>query len=217
MTACVVCAHHGRTRIARYEHHTCGPCQDRLRALLRDVERYWCLLTPVRQKRGSERVSGPGYGSRSPADDTTITLTDPRSCWTLEDGPPPHGSLTGWATAVHTDHGYTGRLPTTVPGLVDWLIRELDWITRQSWVEDLAVELADMLVHLRVQAGDPPARVIARCIELRPDGTYCGTPLYEPEPTPGDSDVTITCPRCRRRYAGRDLVILRLVNEQEAS
>lgn len=137
--------------------------------------------------------------------------TRAREVWFAADGrahqeqerPPRsiHHALDSLATMIAEDRGMT---PTfgTVADLARWLDRQLDYITRQDWVADVANELHDLLAQLKPVTGDKRQK-IGKCpntITLD-DGEHtkeCGHPLYAP--TDNARDDTIRCRACGRAW-----------------
>lgn len=81
-----------------------------------------------------------------------------------------------------------------------WLDNQLDWLTRQDWVDDVARDVRDLDAQLRPVTGDPGGRRIGECPNTIDEGETtrpCRTPLYAP--LRGD---TIMCsnPDCARRW-----------------
>jgi hypothetical protein len=81
-----------------------------------------------------------------------------------------------------------------------WLDNQLDWITRQDWVDEAARDIRELEAQLRPVTGDPGGRRIGECPNTIDEGATtrpCRTPLYAP--LRGD---TIVCanPACARRW-----------------
>ncbi len=81
-----------------------------------------------------------------------------------------------------------------------WLDNQLDWITRQDWVADVAEDLRDLDAQLRPVTGEPGGRRVGECPNTIDEGATtrpCRAPLFAP--LRGD---TIVCsnPDCRRRW-----------------
>lgn len=83
-----------------------------------------------------------------------------------------------------------------VPDLVRWLDNQLDWLTRQDWVAEPAVELHRLVAQLR--GVEQPRRRIGECPNTLDEGDttrQCKAPLFAP--LRGD---TIVCHACGRRW-----------------
>ncbi len=141
---------------------------------------------------------GPGFGSRSPANDVAIVLTDPRTTWTEDDRyHNPLVVLESWARMVRED---VGEQPpagnANVRGEVQLLIRRLDFITRQEWVDEFWREIREVRNQLGAFNGDHKPVPVGKCPSLLPNGKECGTPLYAPI----SGDVI----KCHNRPCGRE-------------
>lgn len=202
---CVTCTKQPSRR-ATPGYLTCDRCLELIRECLGDIPTlYASLLTdeallPVVAPGGRR---GPGFGSRSPANDQAIVLTDSRTTWTEDT--PTHSPLVvveSWARMVREDVGEKPPDgPATVTGEVALLIRRLDFITRQPWVQDMWKELKEVRISLRAFNGDRKPLPVGRCPTLLSDGSTCKTPLWAPL----DGDV-IKCPnaKCRREWTRRE-------------
>jgi len=115
-----------------------------------------------------------------------------------------------------------------VEGLASWLHDHVDDLTAHDRAGEIHGFLTDLVEQLRVGARDPRDKPAGSCIELvrvqgRPDPVECRADLFLPPPRPGvvelsADQVAMTCGRCHRGYRVRDLVRLRLANQQaEAS
>lgn len=110
-----------------------------------------------------------------------------------------------------------------VGDLCVWLDRNLDWITRQDWVADLADDLRGLTRQLRAANGDGGDQPVGHCIELLDTGE-CRAPIYMPrgeKPRAPDEPITdlpeLKCPSCDSRYSGRRLILLRMNREKAAA
>lgn len=121
-----------------------------------------------------------------------------------------HETCGPWITDTHP-------APATVTGARDLLSKQLDWIARQPWVDDMYNELADLLAAMRRvnSTQDVPVGV---CGSLQPDGNLCegkvwhvlvkpdgriarGDQIAGPDDEPG-----FRCGTCRRIWTGTDAV-----------
>lgn len=207
---CVTCTKTPPRR-AQSGYVTCDRCADLIRECLDEIVRLYAVLNedeaflPVVQP-GARR--GPGFASRSPANDQAIVLTDSRTTWTEET--PVHNPLIvveSWARMVREDVGEKppeGR--ATLAGEAALLIRRLDWITRQSWVDEMWRELREVRGSLREFNGQHKPRKVGTCtVMVDRDGTIveCGTPLYAPP----EGDL-IRCSGCREEWPRRRWLLL---------
>lgn len=190
---------------ARHGYRTCDPCTERLRDALAELVEYYALLDDalLPGRAGAGGRGAPGYGSRSPARDDVIVLTDTRT-HAVDEGD-PHSVVTilsSWADNIREDTGQDRRIgPATVSGEVAFLVRWLDFATRQYWVADFADEVHELVRQLRAALGLQERRVpVGPCPTLVADldngGTIpCGTPLRARL-----SADRISCPTCRASW-----------------
>jgi hypothetical protein len=135
--------------------------------------------------------------------------TKAREVWFAADGrghaeqerPPRsiHGALDSMCTMVAEDRDMTPPFGT-VADLSSWLDRQLDYVTRQDWVTDVAVELHELLAQLKPVTGDKRQK-IGKCPNTLDEGKTsreCGHPLYAP--TQNARDETIRCAGCKREW-----------------
>lgn len=212
---CAVCSTQQKPRRATPGYHTCNTCADKLRDAISEIPGQYVALTDVEAllpQSGDDGRRGPGFGSRSPARDIVIAVTDWRTTWTEDDR--LHNPLTvlhEWATMVRDEVNEQPPNDWTIHTEAALLTRRLDHVTRQYWVRDMWREVCDCRNQLRTIAGEPRPVPIGRC-PVVPDGkdTECGTPLYAP--LHGD---TITCrgcgeqwPRSRWQLLGRSIGVV---------
>jgi hypothetical protein len=198
---CVTCSTPAKSRRAPDGYRTCDSCADRIREALQEIPGQYTRFTAVEAllpQVGEDGRRGPGFGSRSPARDVIIALTDRRTTWTADDRlHNPVNVLHSWALMVREE---VGERPSG--DLVDihadaaLLVRRLDHITRQEWVGDLWREVRETVDQLRTLAGEPHPVPIGRCPVI-PEGETkeCGTPLFAP--VYGD---TIRCRGCGEEW-----------------
>lgn len=200
---CLLCSTADRPKRATPGFRTCDRCLERIQEALDEIPALYATLTedeallPVVAPGGRR---GPGFGSRSPANDHVIALTDPRTTWTAEDR--THNPLVvveSWARMVRQDVGQAPpEGPATMTGECQLLVKRLDFITRQDWVDDFWVELREVRDQLRAFNGDHKALPIGRCPTLVKNGT-CNTALFAPL-----AGETIRCGGCRREWQRRE-------------
>ena len=134
-----------------------------------------------------------------------------------EDESPPRsipGVLASLCTMVAEERDMT---PPTggVPDLVRWLDQQLDWVTRQEMVTDVADDLRGLDTQLKPVTGDKRRR-IGLCPNFITEGddTFeCKAPLYAP--TDNSHDDTIRCRKCKREWPHSQWI--RLMDILEAS
>lgn len=210
-------------------YRTCSSCYDRLRDLLTEVSNRYRRLDPTPGAGGEPGRGAPGYGSRSPASDHIIAMTDRRSSATakawigadkrvhLEHERPPlsvHAELETlvWDVAEQRGLGDPDSW-LDVFDLVRYIDTNLDWITRNQIVVDIHAVLRKLVAQLRPATGEPGRRHIGLCPNTVDDGDHsreCGARLYAP--LRGDS---IECHACNRVWPRSEW--LRLGDLLEAS
>lgn len=207
---CVTCSKTPPRR-ATPGYLTCDRCAESIRECLQEIPTLYAALEDVEAllpvvAPGGRR--GPGFGSRSPANDTTIVLTDPRTTWTAEQ--PYHNALTvleSWARMVREDVGQKPpETRATVVSEAGLLVKRLDFITRQPWVDDMWKELREVRACLRDFNGVHKPRKVGMCkVMVERGGEYveCGTPLWAPV----DGDV-IKCRGCKEEWDRRRWLLL---------
>ena len=156
-------------------------------------------LTPILGDGGARL----GFGPRSPANDTVISMRDRRS--TRNHRRPrrdPHsvpGVLAEWIAELVEEKHLTQAPPRTVAAMCQLLDHNLHYITRQEWVVEFTAELGALRRQL-VEVNEP-RRVIGRCPNTLDEGVttrVCGAVLFAP--LLGD---TIECWACQRVWTRR--------------
>ncbi|WP_326950241.1 hypothetical protein OG439_16525 [Amycolatopsis sp. NBC_01307] len=141
---------------AQQGYRTCNPCADELRADIQELARLYPELIRSAVPGGGAPSTGrvsPGYGSRSPARDMVLVLTDRRT--RAEDDGDPHSVLeilTSWADNIREDTG----MGVPDPGarrqgqlLVGWL----DFTAHQPWAGKLDSPLGQLRDEIAEQLG----------------------------------------------------------------
>jgi hypothetical protein len=204
------------------------------------IPAYWARLDAAPGRGGDDGRRAPGFRSTPPCNLHVVAMRDPRS------RPDPRGrdDVSGEPRPVETALANLARglwdhldlqgpdlpngdvTPGGVPALAGWLHAHVEQLTAHPDAGAIALFLGQLVEQLRTAAGDPRDRPVGRCIEWIRDPhsleqSECGAPLFLPPPRPGvevaSDEPVLQCRRCRRRYAGRDLIRLRLANEQEAA
>lgn len=197
---CLICSTAKKPRRATPGYRTCNSCSDRIREAIGEIPGQYVALTEVEAllpQTFEDGRRGPGFGSRSPARDIVIAVTDWRTTWTEDDRlHNPLGVLRSWASMVRDEVNEQPPEHTTIHTEAALLVRRLDHVTRQEWVPDMWRELRECRDQLRTIAGEPRPVPIGRCPNI-PEGRTedCGTPLYAP--LHGD---TITCRGCGEQW-----------------
>jgi hypothetical protein len=190
-------------------YRTCSRCHQRIHEWLSpitvdgdgrpdSIPGLYAMLSPLPGVGGGGQRRAPGFASRSPANDHIIAIRDPRTT-RLAPGDPHSvpGVLAAWTALLADERSYAPPAGT-VPAMAQFLDRNLDYITRQDWVEDLAAELREL--HSQLRAIGQQRRRIGICPNTIDSGDttkQCGTTLYAP--LYGD---TIKCwaPDCGREW-----------------
>lgn len=145
----------------------------------------------------------------------TATPTGPL-CWHPPLRPCPHPSCAAAGRPVPLAVTDTVLAAATVTGERDLLTRQLDWISRQPWVDDLYRDMTELLAALR-RANNTLDVHVGQCDTARPDGTLCDgkvwNVLIKPDgsiarghtKTAGPDDQPgFRCATCRRVWVGVD-------------
>lgn len=132
----------------------------------------------------------------------TIGPTCPRLCG--------HDTCGPWITDSHS-------APATVTGARKLLSRQLDWVARQPWVDDMFDELTDLLAAMKRVNSTIDVHV-GICESLQPNGTLCDGKVWHVlvkpdgkiaggDQAPGPHDEPgFRCGSCRRVWTGTDAV-----------
>lgn len=197
---CTICSTPAKPRRAAEGLRVCGACVDRVGDAVAEVRDQYIGLTKLSAllpQTGEDGRRGPGFGSRSPARDIVLSVTDWRTRWD-EDARlhNPRALLARWATRVRAEVDEQPPAEATIRTEADLLLRRLEHACRAPWITDMWSELRECRNQLRTIAGEPSPVSIGRC-PVVPDGQdeECGTPLFAP--LHGD---TITCRGCGEQW-----------------
>ena len=207
MTDCLVCPG-AKPKEAEAGKLACFNCSNRILRHLRELEEYLPTLSLLKTVSGGETRRG-GFGSSSPANDTTIHHTDWRTTPSALDGMGAVATVHEWATNVREGRGMQPPTRTTFFGEVEALRVHHSWIVCQPWVDDYATELREIHAAVRAAANDPIPRSVGYCIQILKHGE-CHADVYELPDASG-----VKCSGCGRIYTGLDYDRLR-VAQQEA-
>lgn len=233
MTACIVdtC-----DRTPTGGNYACDECVEHLRALLRELDHYLRVVTPMRPTLATG-PSAAGYESRSPAADHVLVMLDPRSKANghqaengagridrPDDEPDPALSVPAvladlafrvWHEVDHDDELWLpASKPRTVGDAITLLLLAAPWLAGTDWLSHALDDVRTLRNQLARAANDAPLEVIAECTDLVA-GRRCGGPVRErpaTEKRPGGA----RCGTCKRNYDGLDLVRLRIAQEATA-
>lgn len=170
--------------------HTCHPCSDRLRRTLGSIETTYATVTAIHELipggHGPSGVRTPP-GPRSPANDTVLVHTDPRSAW--NDQPAALATVESWARLIREDLSVDvppDQMHATVPIGRVTMARELatlrfhwDWLMGQDTiVADFAADMHAVLNALRaVDAQQARALRVGRCPTVIIPAEHLGIPI----------------------------------------
>lgn len=211
-------------------------CFTRLASMLRQIEDETAILETIpsmQQRTGS----GGGLAShRSPAILDAIVARDPRrgsgpvaDPWGIDNTASVLETLHSWARMVQDEAGFPAAATVTVSGERDYLTRNLHWIARQAWVDEMFREISDLLKQLQRTNKTSDDKPIGLCHLPRYDSTCGGRiwqreqerPLWRVKDDRCDrekvkvSDGPAYCERCRNTWDDpADLARLRLIQEQ---
>jgi hypothetical protein len=170
----------------------CGRCVDRLDTWLREIPDHFDRL-PGLLEHGSLDVdarTGRRADAAAPMRLDIVDLLDTRPgrhrrgtvSVPAEDCRGALGALAGWVKLV-AEKRRPGRdariiMPTGgVRGFAEYLLRHLDWISEQVWVDDFTTEVHKLRNQLAYAVGIRPPLPVGRCTAVV-DGEYCGGPLW---------------------------------------
>ncbi len=122
--------------------------------------------------------------------------------------------LESWAEQVREGRKLTTpEAAPTVAGEALTLIRHLDWIAAQSWVDECWNEIRQLHAKLRQIHGEERPKSIGDCPVLLGEGddmAACKTPLFPP--MSGDA---VQCRSCGTVWSGTVVIRLGLILEQQ--
>jgi hypothetical protein len=112
-----------------------------------------------------------------------------------------------------------------VQTLSGWLHARLDWIARQPWCDEFALDVGTLTAQLRTARGDPGPQPLGPCTALVDDDgapdhhgqRTCGQPLWMPPTPPRAPDEPVVlppvvCAACGTSWHG--LAVLQLARER---
>jgi hypothetical protein len=157
-------------RPATHESLTCQRCRQRLVDLLDEIARGFPRLDPTPGAAGITGAPGaPGFGSKSPARDDVLVLTDRRRQAHDPEQPRNASSLlrtvAHWADTLRVD-GLLDRLdgPRTVAGECEALASAAGTLGRRWWFGDMLANLEAAAQHMRRALDEvEPTIPLGRC------------------------------------------------------
>ncbi|GAA4527516.1 hypothetical protein [Amycolatopsis samaneae] len=153
----------------QHGYRTCDPCADALRTDIQELARLFPELVHAAVPSGGSPSTGrtsPGYGSRSPARDTVLVLTDRRT--RAEDDGDPHSVLeilSSWADNIREDTGM-GMPDANAREAGSLLVGWLDFTANQPWAGKLDTPLSKLRDEITEQLGLTPRTVVGEAAFL---------------------------------------------------
>jgi hypothetical protein len=183
-------------------YRTCSACYDRIHRWLSpiavntdgrpdSIPGLYALLDATPGEAGPGRRA-PGFGSRSPANDHIIAMTDQRSIRVASGD--PHsvpGVLGSWCREIFEERQLVPP-KRTVADMARFLDTHLDWLSRQDWIADFHCELREL--HSQLRSIGQQRRRIGLCPVTIDEGDTtreCGAALFAP--LAGDEIVCWSC------------------------
>jgi hypothetical protein len=108
---------------------------------------------------------------------------------------------------------YAGSVEAEVAAVCDFLKRHLDWITKQPWAPDMAIEIADISTGGLLAAREQEER--SRRIDCpgdNEDGGMCGARLVI---NGDDPKAVIVCKLCHTHWTAGRLILVALADKRE--
>lgn len=215
VTGCLLCPEH-KTRALRDGGVTCWPCHDGLGQSIGEVAWRYVRLDASPSRAGDLGRRAPGFGSRPPLNIHIAALRDRRT--TPDRLGEPHNAhrmLGSWANYVRVERSQDYVLSEGLAGATNYLLANLDWITRQGWVPELAAQVRVVVSQLRSATGEPNPKPVGWCIEpIITAGTFtdwCNHPLFPPH----EGELNIRCGGCGVVYDPLRQIKLRIQNERD--
>lgn len=206
MTPCVVCSKKRDEKRDDQCGLVCFRCSNRILRYLRELEEYLPTLSLEKGSTGSREYQRPVFGSRSPANDTVIFHTDPRSQWDDLDGNGALAVVGSWGDLVAEERGIRPALTAFLA--IGLLRRNHDWITQHPWVDEYAAELKQVHAAVRALAHDPVQKSQGKCIRFE-GNVECRGDVFELDDASG-----VRCSKNKNHvYSGLDLVRFRASQE----
>jgi hypothetical protein len=210
---CVLCSPR-RPRLARDGGVTCWRCLDNVEALIVEVAQRYTKLDARPTSSISSGRRAPGFASKPPLVMHIAALRDPRTVpESLGDLHNAYAFLGGWLNRVREARDQSPVRPQGFVASAQYLIANLDWISRQPWIAAFHGELKVVISQLRAATGEPNPRPMASCARpiLDEGGEFvdwCNAPLFPPA---RDENV-VRCPDCDEVYNPLDLLQVFVLN-----
>lgn len=201
-----------------WHRFACDRCTERIRNHLREIERYAAIIahTKTRGRGGDGGRRAPGFGSRSPADDSKIAADDYRTR-TTGDGPDDVdgdvlsmvGTIHGINQAIREELDLTPRAPRDLTTEIGWLLGQVDWCATQPWIGDVADNIRELHAQTRRLSRDSPPGPVGTCLAADCNGTVYPALVDNPADPHGPRIDGGRCSVCREPYDWIRLIDLR--------
>lgn len=205
---CILCPPH-RAKQTRDGGVTCWRCHDRLGEMIREIVDRYLKLDPSPGGAGATDRRAPGFRSTPPLNLHVVALRDPRTK-PIYAGDPYCALVTlrAWSNRVSQSRQQGRREGGAIVSTADYLLANLDWITRFTWVFGLHAELDVVRAQLRSATGEPNPKPVGWCVApIHED--LCGHPLFPPRHGEG----LMVCGGCAAEYDHLSQIRLRLAGE----
>jgi len=212
-----LCTINGCTRTAWYRY-ACDQCAEHIRTHLREIERYAVIIThtKTRGRGGDGGRRAPGFGSRSPADDSKIAADDYRTRST-GDGPDDVdgdvlsilGTIHGINQAIREELDLPPAAPRTLTAEIGWLLGRIDWCATQPLIADIADNLHELHAQTRRLSRDGPPGPVGNCLAPGCTGKVYPALVDNPADPHGPRIEGGRCAACRETYDWISLIHLR--------
>lgn len=196
----------------------CDRCTERIRNHLREIERYAAIIahTKTRGRGGDGGRRAPGFGSRSPADDSKIAADDYRSRST-GDGPDDiDGDVLSMLGTIHAINEWIRenldqppRAPRTLTSEIGWLLGQVDFCATRPWVADIADNVRELHAQTRRLSRDSPPGTVGNCLATGCPGKVYPALVDNPADPYGPRVDGGRCSTCREPYDWLRLIDLR--------
>ena len=158
-----------------------------------------------------QQVKGKRVDPPAPVRLDVVALLDRRTIATNPgDIVPVLAILEAWADFVREQRQLQpAHKTTTVTSEVAILITNVDWITAQEWVPELASELRETKSALHAAIGEHAPRPVGKCPIVHPDTGECGGNLFQDQ----YGRMSVTCRRCGETWGELELRRLGLMTQ----
>jgi hypothetical protein len=181
----------------------CHRCTDRLDTWLREIPEHYAALPALLTTATVDPDTRYGRRADPPAPMRLdiIDLLDHRHGPCGDEFHGALGALAGWVRVTAEDRRVA--LPDgTMSAMAGFLLRHLDWIVQQPFVDDLTSEIRALHRQLATAVGIHPPAPVGHCTATGADGNQCGGPLWP------DRIGGVVCGTCGDRWSSLALARL---------